>query len=113
MAYATIQQVKQYLGISATTDDALIKGLADRAQAVIDAYCHRTFEAGTDTTRTLDAVDDVDGDTLWLDEDLCAITSVTNGDSTTVTTSQYVTEPRNDTPYYARRMRSDSYVVWT
>jgi hypothetical protein len=54
----------------------------------------------------------VDGDTIYLDEDLAAITTVTNGDGTTLTAAQYATEPRNRTPYYAIKIRSSASVAW-
>jgi hypothetical protein len=113
MAYCTLQEVKDHLGITEADDDALLTTLIDSAQSIMDEFCHRSFEATADTTRTFDAVFDVDGDTLLLDEDLASITSVTNGDSTTVTSSEYVTEPRNRTPYYALTIRSDADIVWT
>jgi len=113
MAYAAASDVKTYLGISVSTDDTLITALITRAQAAIDRYCNRTFEASANSTRYFDAVADVYGPTLILDEDLASINSVTNGDGTTVTSSQYVTEPRNMTPYYALRIRSDASVAWT
>lgn len=112
MAYATLTQVKNYLGIEDTKDDALIAWCIEQAQALIDAVCHRTFEASADSTRKFDSVRDVYGLTLILDKDLCAITSITNGDSTTITSSQYVTEPRNDTPYWSIRLLSSAGLVW-
>lgn len=113
MAYATNTQVKTYLGITSTTDDTLITLLVSEAQAMIDAVSHRTFEASGDTTRKFDACENVDGQRLNLDKDLCAITSITNGDGTVITTAQYVTEPRNDTPYHAITLLRSSGIVWT
>jgi hypothetical protein len=117
VSYITRDELKQHLGIDASevSDDALLDVLITRTQAVVDEFCHRTFEASADTTRTFDAEADVsdDGYTLLIDRDLASITSVTNGDSTTVTSSEYVTEPRNDAPYYALTIRSDASVVWT
>lgn len=51
MAYATLAQVKQYLGVTVTDDDALLTRLTDAASAAIDTYCGRTFSASTDTVR--------------------------------------------------------------
>lgn len=115
MAYVTTAVLKDYLGVSGGGDDALLDALIVRAQAIIDAYCHRTFEASSNTSRTFDTVRDVGGDydeILYLDEDLASISSITNGDGTTVTAAQYVTEPRNRTPYYAIRLRASSNVTW-
>jgi hypothetical protein len=113
MAYATLDELKRYLGITKGDDNTLLLELLVRSQKTIDNYTHRVFEAAANTSRTFDAERDVDGDTLWLDEDLASINSITNGDATTVTSSQYVTEPRNRTPYYAIKIRSDAAVAWT
>jgi len=102
MAYTTTVAVKTYLGITGSGDDTLIDGLVTYAQQIIDSYTHRMFEAGSDSTRW-----------LHLDEDLAAITTVTNGDSTVVASTKYVTEPRNETPYYALKLKLDSDLVWT
>jgi len=114
MSYITKTEFKAYRGISGTGDDDLIDDLIAGAQKKVDNYCHRTFEASADTTRYFDAVDDVDGYTLFLDSDLCAITTITNGDAdgTEILSTQYVTEPRNDTPYYAIKLLASSGLAW-
>ena len=112
MAYCLAADVKTYLGISGAGDDTLITALISRAQKAIDTYTQRTFEASADTERTFDTSRDVDGPTLYLDEDLCAITTITNGDGTEVTATEYTTEPRNRTPYYAIRLLSSANVFW-
>lgn len=115
MAYVDRDTVlKPYLGIAVnkTGDDALLDRLCSVAQAAVDRYCGRTFEAAADTTRYFDAVRDTSDLTLWLRHDLAQITSITNGDGTTVLSSQYVTEPRNTTPYYAVRIKANSSVYW-
>lgn len=111
MAYTTAALLKTYLGATTATDDTLLTALIVRAQAIIDAYCQRTFEAASNTSKTFDAERDVEGQMLYLDEDLAAINSVTNGDGTVVTT--YTTEPRNRTPYYAIKMLDSATVFWT
>lgn len=113
MAYTTSALVKTYLGIDDSDDDTLLGTLAARAQAAIDRHCGRTFEASTNTIRYFDATRDTAGRTLYLDRDLCSINSVTNGDSTAITSASYVTEPRNDTPYYAIMLLGTSGVQWT
>jgi hypothetical protein len=114
MAYCSVADVKSYLGISEATDDARIDTYIKAAQAGIDSYCNRTFEASADTTRYFDAIGThIRGGWLYLDKDLCAITTVTNGDSVEVTSSEYTTKPRNETPYYAIRLLSQSGKTWT
>lgn len=111
MAYTDASALKLYLGISTTDDDTLLGALIARAQAIIDAHTGRTFEAATDTTRYFGA-DAVCGRTLYLDKDLCAITTITNGDSVAVTSGDYITQPRNDKPWFSLVLKSDSDVAW-
>jgi hypothetical protein len=113
MPYTTAAAVKTYLGITSATDDALLTSLIERAQASIDRYTHRTFEAASDTTKRFDAEYDVSESYTRLDWtpyglDLCQITSVVNGDGTTISASSYVTEPRNETPYFALKLKVSS-----
>lgn len=112
MAYTTNTKVKLLLGETSASDDALLTTLIAQAQDMIDVFVGRTFEADSDSTRTFDSERDVCGYRLWLDHDLAAITSITNGDGTVLTTSQYTTEPRNDTPYYAIRILSSTGQYW-
>lgn len=120
MAYLTAADLKTYLGISSSSEDSLLTALIAQAQAHLEAQTGRVFEASADTTKRFDAVEDVLHDedgrrlTLWLrGYDLCAITSVTNGDGTTVASSSYVTEPRNETPYWGLRLKANASVAWT
>jgi len=113
MAYCGVEELKEYLGVTGATDDAMLLTLLAAAQRTIDSYCARTFEATADTVRTFDSQCDVDGYTLTVDSDLCAITSIVNGDGTTISNSHYVTEPRNETPYYAIRLKASAGKVWT
>ena len=113
MAYCGVDELKEYLGVTGTADDAMLLTLLAAAQRTIDSYCARTFEATADTVRTFDSQRDVDGYTLTVDSDLCAITSIVNGDGTTISNSHYVTEPRNETPYYAIQLKTSAGKVWT
>ena len=115
MSYCTVDDVKTYLGISETDDDVLLALCIERAQAAIDAYTSRTFEATADATKKLDAIADVDGRTLYVRAagDLCAIKSVTNGDGSVLASTDYVTQPRSYTPYYAIRLLASSGHTWT
>lgn len=113
MAYIDATRLKLYLGITETTDDTLLGYMITAAQAAIDSYCRQTFEASGDTTRYFDGVENVRGRTLYLDAPLCAITTVTNGDGNTISSSYYVKEPRNTTPWYALTLKSDAGLAWT
>jgi hypothetical protein len=114
MAYTTALALREYKDIASSADDALLTDLIASAQKQIDNYCHRTFEASADSTRYFDySTDNIDWLTLWLDEDLCAITTVTNGDSVVVASDEYTTIPRNETPYNRLRILSNSGKYWT
>ena len=90
----------------------MIATFVTAAQEAIDLYFLRTFEASANTVRYFDAVRDVTGRRLMLDRDLCSINSITNGNGETVTTGQYTTYPRNDTPYYAIDILKSSGINW-
>ena len=116
MAYASAPSLKAYLGIDGTGDDVLLTDLISRAQAAIDRYTGRTFEASADSTRKFTVGVDTDGQKLYLDEDLASITTITtnadNASPDTLTTSDYITHPRNRTPYYAIEILTSSDYDW-
>jgi len=112
MAYITEAQLEAY-GDWASTD-ALLGDVITRAQQIIDMYTGRTFECTSDdeAVRYFDSIEDVEGYTLWLDKDLNTVGSITvNGD--VIPSSDYVTMPRNEKPYYALKLRSTSSYDWS
>ncbi len=113
MAYLGIDDIKSYIDVKGSGDDDLLTTLIAAAQAAIDTHCHRTFEASIDTTRTFDAIRNVYDSCLVLDEDLAAITTVTNGNSVVVAANEYTTEPRNSTPYHELKLLASSNKTWT
>ena len=108
MAYATLAQLTTYLGIASDDDDALLDACLNRVTEAIDAYCDRFFEAATQTRHYQS--DAVDGDVLYLDEDLLSVTTLTNGDDdgTAITSDSYWLMPRNRTPYDRIVLKSDT-----
>jgi len=92
----TVEELREYLGITATGDDGLLDGLLRTALAIIEARVDRRFMAVTET-RTFDAPD---GDRLDLGGDLLEIVTVAL-DEAAVT--DYVTSPRGSGPFYALR----------
>jgi len=115
VAYCTSTDVKTYLGIAGTTDDTLITALITRAQGLIDAYCHRKFEATADTTHYFEVGVDTHGQTLYLDDDLCSITSISNnadGTPEAIASTEYTTIPRNSAPYSAIKLLTSSSKYW-
>ncbi len=116
MAYCTTAQIKTYLGISATDDDTLIGDLNTRAQKWIETYTGRVFESTGNTTRRFTVNEDTDAEWLYFDEDIASIVTVTNlADATTTETinsTEYVTYPRNETPYVAIRILDSASKDW-
>lgn len=117
MAYISVANLKIYLDVTASGDDTLLTALIARAQAVIDAKTHRTFEASADSTRKFTVGMDTDGRKLFFDEDCCSITTVTtnadkSGGGDVIPAAQYATMPRNRTPYYGIEILSSSSYDW-
>ena len=113
MQYATLTEVKQYLQMNTTTDDALLTELLDAAHGYIHHHTGRVFAADSDTTRYFEVRNSVEGDTLWLFDDLCSVTTIVNGDGTVFDANDFVTHPRNTTPYRALRLRPGKGRWWS
>lgn len=119
MAYATLAQLKDYLGVEYDTTDVLLAYLIERAEQAIDTYTGRNFEAETQT-RYFDQCDlDSGGFLLHMDRDLLTITTLTNGDSggTAIPNTEYwlanATGRRIPAgPYHAIRLKVDSTYSW-
>lgn len=112
--YTDLNALKSYLGISTSSDDALLTDCIENAQQMIETRTQRVFEASTDTTKKFDAISDVDDASLLLNADLCQITSVVNGDGSVIPSSNYLTDPPRHTPFWAIRLkRSSSPWVYT
>lgn len=112
MAYCSLADLKTYLGATDTTDDALLTDCLSRAQAMVDTFTRRTFEASSDSTRYFDADRAVDGRKLWIGGDLCALTSVVNGDGVTIPLTDIVKTPRNATPWFELTLKASSDYAW-
>jgi len=113
MAYATLTDMRRYLGVTSTDDDALLTILLDAATSAIEHVTGRMFSAPTATTRYFNPRRDAYGPELFFDTDCCGLTSLINGDSVALTTAHYVTLPANVIPFYAVRLKSSSGYSWT
>ena len=117
MAYCTVADVKEYLDIEGADDDTLINDLIDRTLKAIDSHTRRTFEdPGADATREFTVGTDTDGLVLLFDDDIYTITTVkTDADGSsprTIASGNYITMPRNKTPYYGIKILSSSNEYW-
>ncbi len=110
--YCTTADVKAYISTSEAGDDAIIASLITRASAAIDSHCQRTFVGRTET-RTFDALRDVEGGLLILDDDLLSISALTNGDGDPLVAADYTLEPANSTPKWAIRLKASRSKAWT
>ena len=118
MAYATVAQLRQLISTDKNVHDVLLAQLIARAQVYLDEEIGFSFEAAADTTRYFDAASilrggNVDGPRLYFGTWVCATpTTVTNGDTTVITSTYYVKEPRNAAPYYAITLLGSSGYSW-
>lgn len=110
--YCTVQQLKEYLGTTKATDDSFLQSLIARATARIDSHCQRKFSEYS-TTRYFNAVTCVEGNVLYLDEDLLEVTSIVNGDGQAIAATEYILLPANSVPKWAIKLKSNSSVNWT
>lgn len=115
MSLITRAEFKTYLGITTTDDDDLIDGLLLSAQKFIEQETHKIFDASTITTRYFTWGDDTNDDSLilYLDHDLAEVSTITNGDGTTVSSSAYNLWPLNRVPYREIRLLPSSGIAWT
>lgn len=111
--YTTLADLKMYLRISGTADDALLSALITRASRIIDDHCGRWF-AAREETRRYDAVGrHITGRLLLLDADLLSVTAITNGDGTAIDPDDVLLRPYNMPPYFGIALKQSSGLNWT
>jgi hypothetical protein len=102
MAYTSVTEVKQYLGISVNTDDLVLAVLIDAAQSFIESYTGRRFEPYTATI--MHTGSDIYDDALSLRDDLLSLTSITiNGTSVDISGAVLLGGLHGE-PYYGIRL---------
>lgn len=109
--YITLDEFKDY-GISRASndidDDAVIEKIINAVSRYIDDKAARTFYPRVET-RYYSVTDDPQ---LDLDDDLLAVITLTNGDTTVITSTYYNLLPRNAYPKYAIRLKANSGYYW-
>jgi len=113
MNYLGLPDAKAHLGLVNSNDDALVAGYLSSAQTIVELCSQQVFEASTNTTKYFDVERDVLGRTLYFKNYLCAINTITNGDGVLITAASYVTEPRNETPYFGVTVKRSAGLFWT
>jgi len=112
--YATLLDFKNWLATpgqslsSAAIDDTVIEGLIQSASRYIDNRTGRVFIPHA-MTRKYDTPQD---DELWFDEDLLEVITLTNGDDTTIASTEYNLYPANYYPKYKLRLKESSTTTW-
>lgn len=112
--YASVTEFKAYQRITSTdtTDDGVITDILEAASRLIDNLARRTFYART-ATKYYDVPDEYDGDILYIeDDDLLTVTTLTNGDTTVLTTSDYILLPNNSSPKWGIKLKDSSTYTW-
>ena len=109
--YCTLADIKNFLKIVSTdsTDDGVLEILVEAASRMIDQETRRTFYARSETHY----YSVPEGRELWIeDDDLLTIGTLTNGDTTVITSADYHMLPANSTPKYAIVLKESSTYVW-
>lgn len=115
--YATLEDLRDYLGFSGTlgqAQDGLLQDCINRAESAIDNYTRRDF-AGTAGTYYANrfAQDKVVGQALYLTRDIHTLVALQNGDETTIPVGSVWLEPQNQgPPYRILRLKSSYAWVW-
>jgi hypothetical protein len=112
--YCTLAEFKAYADITTTdaTDDAFLEDAIEAASRLIDAQTRRHFYAATETRYFDVPAGQVDDSILYLDEDLLAITTLTNGSSGTTAAASYRLLPPNASPKWGVKLRPSSGLSW-
>jgi hypothetical protein len=112
--YATLAEYKSYVtsrgqtATTDTTDDAVIDSLLESASRYIDSETGRVFYPYIQA-RYFDVPQSRE---LLLDEDLLEVITLTNGDSTTMSASEYDFVPKNIYPAYGLKIKDISSYMW-
>ena len=109
--YCTLAEIKNFLKIVSTdsTDDGVLEILVEAASRMIDQETRRTFYARSETHY----YNIPEGRELWIDDDdLLTIGTLTNGDGTTITNTDYILLPANSNPKYAIVLKESSTIMW-
>lgn len=96
-----------------TSDDSFIEGLIHRCSREIDDYCGARHFYGISETRLFNALDNVDGRDLLLDEDLAYAGTITLGTGDVLPPADYVLLPLNTLPKHQIRIKSSSTHAWS
>ena len=110
-AYVTLAEFKaHHLPGTATdtSDDGVINILLEAASRKVDEEIIRTFYPRVETRY----FDIPDGRQLDVDDDLLEVITLTNGDDSTLASTEYNLVPKNFSPAYALKLKETSAYYW-
>lgn len=133
--YATLHQVRSYLGmaVTETADDGKLRDFIVRSVKSIDKRCRRRFDVRRatlsfdyplkrrermgvysveDFVYQMNMVADWSNSRLKLDDDLLEVLTLTNGDDVEIDSDDYVLDPRRTYPKLSISLKSSSGVTW-
>jgi len=95
-----------------TNDDSIMETMLQSVSRYVDDQCHRTFYPRQET-RYFDVPEDQTSDMiLFTDDDLLSVTTLTNGDTSVITSIQYLLYPKNSYPKQWIKLLGSSSVFW-
>lgn len=108
--YATLTDYKSYHTITSTdlTDDAVINQLLEGASRLLDSKTGRKFYPTIETLK----YDLPKTPILYVEDDLLELTTLTNGDNTTISSANYFLHSPNATPYWGVELNTTSNITW-
>ena len=112
--YTTVEEVRtEYLDIAGNSDDATMLKFIRSVSREIDSHAGWFFYPFIET-RYFDVGVGARGNSLYFDAPLLAVTTLTNGDTNVITSTQYVFSPRNpnDSPKWKLQLLTSAGVNW-
>lgn len=112
MAYISLSDLKAEISppVTGSAFDVVLQDAIDWAEGEVDRLTGRHFEAASETHYFgADAIDPNDRSLLCVDGDLLTVGTLTNGDddATVLGSSAYWLWPRNQSPYWGIKLKSD------
>lgn len=111
--YATLDELKRELAIESlhVLDDAVLEGIIEDASRAVDNHCARQFFAAA-ASGSYDLPDFGDP-VLWMGDDWLTVTTITNGDGTTIAASLCDLWPVNAVSHVALRIKNSANASWS
>jgi hypothetical protein len=119
-SYATLADFKNFISVRGqstnmnadTVDDAQIAEILEGVSRYIDNRTHRTFYPRYETRYFSVPEDQGNSRLMYLDDDLLAAITVTNGDTEVITSTDYNLLPKNHNPKFGIQLLPTANVGW-